>query len=376
MAKKIIIKRKDKILHQNIFLQLLDDFVKDTSTGKRLKKNGQRISTNTVDTYIYFRKVIYSFADQSSFELKLYLVNNLTQREKEQAANYWRKFYKSFTDFMYNKMGAYDNYVGHNIKRLRVFLNYINNNRHIEIGNYHKSFYAPYEEIDIITINHNQLNYIIFNENFQKDACENELEKIKDIFVFGCTVALRVSDLLNLTEKNLIIQQDKYYLIVKSQKTKTKTSIKLPNYAIDIIKKYSGHQKTLLPSISLGYLDLQLKKLGKLLPDNFERIKTRERRGKPVIIYKNKKRKTHYKLSDHITTHTMRRTAITNMLNLGMPEYLVRKISGHAANSREFFRYVELSQSFMDNETDLFFEKIINYPNEKNKENIQIPTLF
>ena len=108
----------------------------------------------------------------------------------------------------------------------------------------------------------------------------------------------------------------------------------------------------------MGYLDLQVKKLGKLLPDDFELIKTREKRGKQVIIYKDPQRKIHYKLSDHITTHTMRRTAITNMLNLGMPEYMVRKISGHAANSREFFRYVELSQSYMDKETDNFFDKI------------------
>ena len=54
----------------------------------------------------------------------------------------------------------------------------------------------------------------------------------------------------------------------------------------------------------------------------------------------------------------MRRTAITTMLCLGMPEHLVRKISGHAANSKEFFRYVLLSQSFIDQETDLMFEKL------------------
>jgi intergrase/recombinase len=56
----------------------------------------------------------------------------------------------------------------------------------------------------------------------------------------------------------------------------------------------------------------------------------------------------------------MRRTAITNMLCLGMPEHLVRKISGHAANSKEFYRYVQLSQSFIDNETDQFFERVKN----------------
>jgi hypothetical protein len=54
----------------------------------------------------------------------------------------------------------------------------------------------------------------------------------------------------------------------------------------------------------------------------------------------------------------MRRTAITTMLSLGMPEHLVRKISGHSANSKEFFRYVALSQLYVDAETEIMFEKL------------------
>jgi hypothetical protein len=46
------------------------------------------------------------------------------------------------------------------------------------------------------------------------------------------------------------------------------------------------------------------------------------------------------------------------MLNLGMPEHIVRKISGHAPNSREFYRYVQMSQSLIDQESDKVFKKI------------------
>lgn len=35
----------------------------------------------------------------------------------------------------------------------------------------------------------------------------------------------------------------------------------------------------------------------------------------------------------------MRRSAITVMLGLGVPEQVVRKISGHAPGSKEFFKY-------------------------------------
>jgi len=48
----------------------------------------------------------------------------------------------------------------------------------------------------------------------------------------------------------------------------------------------------------------------------------------------------------------MRRTAITNLLSMGMPETMVRKLSGHSANSKEFYRYVEYAQYAIDQEID------------------------
>jgi len=48
----------------------------------------------------------------------------------------------------------------------------------------------------------------------------------------------------------------------------------------------------------------------------------------------------------------MRRTAITTMLILGMPEHVVRKISGHAADGKAFYRYVNFVQSYLDTEID------------------------
>jgi intergrase/recombinase len=60
----------------------------------------------------------------------------------------------------------------------------------------------------------------------------------------------------------------------------------------------------------------------------------------------------------------MRKTAISTMLSLGMPEHIVRKISGHAANSKEFFRYVKMAQNVIDKEADKVFDQIRNYNQE------------
>ena len=48
------------------------------------------------------------------------------------------------------------------------------------------------------------------------------------------------------------------------------------------------------------------------------------------------------------------------MLALGFSEHIVRKISSHAANSKEFFRYVKMAKNVIDQEADKVFEQIKN----------------
>jgi hypothetical protein len=54
----------------------------------------------------------------------------------------------------------------------------------------------------------------------------------------------------------------------------------------------------------------------------------------------------------------MRRTAISTLLNLGVDENYVRKISGHSAGSKEFYKYVKYGQKQMDDAVAIAFEKL------------------
>jgi hypothetical protein len=68
----------------------------------------------------------------------------------------------------------------------------------------------------------------------------------------------------------------------------------------------------------------------------------------------------------------MRRTAITNLLVLGMPELIVRQISGHAPGSKAFYLYVSFAQRYIDDAIDkvnLAMNALIN--EEKSKPNPQ-----
>jgi len=206
MAHKLTITRKDKFLEESVVVKLLDDFINESYSGKRLKKNGTRISKKTVRNYEYFKNVFLDFLEYSTFEFKIYIFNNLTQSQKEKAGNYHKKFYKKFTSYLYTKKKYFDNYVGFIVKLLRSFFNYLKLERNVDTGEYHRKFFVPVEDIQIVALNSDQLRYILSDEAFNDKLKENNLILVRDVFIFGCTVALRVSDLLSLTKKNLLVQ--------------------------------------------------------------------------------------------------------------------------------------------------------------------------
>jgi integrase len=358
---KINITRKTKELDQEVFFMLYDEFVRKSSLGIRRKKDGSRLSEATVANYITLKNSLQKFCERKNFKIRLFIDCNLTQTEREKAVKYWMKFYDKFTSFHYLELGNFDNVVGFYIKIFKVFMNYLIAEKHLMVGQYHKQFYCEKQEIPVVVLSTVQLNYLIHNKAFNNSLSE-KLRMIRDIFVFGCCVALRISDLLAVTDKNIEKQNNRYYLKTKSKKTGVYTSVLLPDYAVKIVKRYGSKKdktyNTLFPPISTTSFNRQLKVMANSIPDNREVKKIREQRGKQVVVYKCPEKKIHYTLSDLITAHTMRRTAITNMLSLGMPENVVRKISGHSPNSKEFFRYVEFSQSTLDAETEKYHIKM------------------
>lgn len=341
------------------FFELFDKFISDSKRGKRIQKNGKELSESTVESYSGMRKLLTDFICEKEFVLRIRPANKLHQRELNTEKNYWKKFYKKFTDYLYDDLDLYDNYVSTRIKILRTFFNYLNTELLINTGGFHKLFYARSEAIQIVVLSPERLNYLITSKELEEQLSPR-LKHIKDIFVFGCTVALRISDLMKLTPNNLEWINDEVYLNVQSKKTSTFTRVLLPRYAITITGKYNLRKKKrmLLPYYDKVYLNLYIKKLLEIAGFTETLERTRQKRGQTMIVYKTKEKKIHYRFCDMCTTHTMRRTAITTMLSLGMKEDMVRKISGHAPTSIEFYRYVNYAQAYLDCEIKKVHEKL------------------
>ncbi len=347
-----------RILKKELLLVTeFERFIKESRSGKRLQPNGKRISAGTIENYHFTLRLIQKFCDEKGIILRIKPTRWLSSREIEAEKNYWKKFYRKFTCYLYDECGYFDNYAGQTIKNIKTFFNYMNKDRAVGAGDFHKQFYIQKEEITIFPLMPEELNFLTYNQAFE-ESLTPRMKEVKDFFVFGCTVALRFSDLSALQKTNVRHINGQFYLAVRSVKTSVDTLIKLPLFAVEIIQKYKKLKKRLLPPFNKTNMNKYIKLL--LEQANFTQTVhiTRSRRGETIELKRQDVTKRSYRFCDVASTHTMRRTAITTMLSLGVPEQVVRKISGHAPNSKEFYRYAFWAQTYQDQETERMFEKL------------------
>ena len=136
----------------------------------------------------------------------------------------------------------------------------------------------------------------------KKEFPVKRLEVVRDIFIFSCFTGLAYVDVSNLTKKNLVVLDDKLWIMTKRQKTDVPSNILLLDIAHSIIKKYDGVDKNgrLLPIMSNQRTNSYLKEIAALCG-----------------IEKN------------LTFHLARHTFATLALSKGVPVESVSKMLGH-----------------------------------------------
>jgi integrase len=276
--------------------------------------------------------------------------------QKEKA--YWCRFFRNFNSFLLKKKKCYDQYAASVYKIIKSFFNYLNHDKCLPVGQFHKQFKLPSHRYSPIVLAPEQLKFLITDKSFEASLSAS-LKRTKDIFVFGCTVGLRYSDLMRIKWQDIIFTSTGSLIKINTQKTGMEVTIPLPAYSVEIINKYKRKAKPyLLPRLSGTNLNLQVKTLIEKAGWTYFVPKVRHRQG---VAYELKTLKGNcYRFCDHITTHTMRRTAITTLLMLGVPEAMVRRISGHAAGSKEFYKYVAIVQDYLNERVKNAFDQLIN----------------
>lgn len=345
-----------------LLVPLFEQFIKESRNGKRRKHNGERILPQTVENYVNALKLLQEYEKWRQEKVRIVVGIRNDQRRLQQERNYWKDFHRQFSDFLYEQKNCYDNFVGSVFKNLKCLLRYLKQEKYLAIPDCIENFYVRKEEIRVISLLPEQFCFLLLDQAFEEKLSRAQ-KRCKDYFVFGCTAALRYSDLMNLCVRDVEYHGGHHFLVYRSIKTDTPVSVKLPEYAVRIYQQYAARKQPgqkLFPGLSRYNFNKHLRRLGSLAGWTGYIGKYRTRNGRAMEL----KRETGlYRFCDQLSSHTMRRTGITLLLMLGMPEFLVRKVSGHAAHSRSFSRYVHLAQSFISDEITKAHQKLLgHYP--------------
>lgn len=334
------------------FETLFIRFIVSSHTGRHKQLNGRRLRKSVIAKYRDTLHSIVQFKSELNIDLHICDLKKAGKNLLKSEIKRWDRISAKYAKFLFQR-GCFDNYVSSHFKIIKVFFRYLTVEKLIDCTVIINCFKSVKEQIPIIVLEQKHIAFLTGNEKFAA-TLNARFIATKDIFVVGCFVGLRFGDLMNLRPNNIECSSGGNYLRVTSGKTNTETILKLPDYVITIFNKYKKTGK-LLPQISNSQLNKNIKLLCEAAGWTSVIGKSRNQEGIPHTVLKNGKP---YRFCDLITTHTMRRTAITNLLLLGVPELMVRQISGHAPGSKAFYRYVSFAQQYLNSAIDLVHERM------------------
>lgn len=325
-----------------------NDFIRASKRGKRRLSSGSKISPGTIRGYEQTLRVIQEFSLSNSNVPELTHLRSQSPEQMRKQVRIWKKFTKEIRESFYKKEGYSDSYVQLHFKNLKTFLHYMERDKGWRLGPVGSCFNLTPKTMAPVVLSPEQVQYLFFNEEFLKKL-PGSFKRIRIIFLIGCFTGLRFSDLMALRKSNLILTDGKISVRLVTQKTGQVLDIPLPGEAILLLKELKGNRTIyLLPRISSVNFNLKIKKLIEIAGWNYLFPKYQGKAGKLTELKKEGGRS--WCFHEHITAHTMRRTAITTLLRRGVPENIVRAISGHAPGSKEFYKYVSLSKNWMEQE--------------------------
>ncbi len=183
---------------------------------------------------------------------------------------------------------------------------------------------------------------ILYNKEIPED--KKHLERVRDVFCFCCFSSLRYSDVENLKRSSVY----KTHIKVTTIKTDDSLEIDLNDYSRAILEKYKDIEllnNSALPVISNQKMNDYLKDVAAFC--ELDRPITQ-------TYYKGNKRTDEVNpLHKVISSHSGRKTFISNALMLGIPAEVVMKWTGHA-DYKSMKPYIAIADKEKAKQMDLF----------------------
>ncbi|MCD2259586.1 tyrosine-type recombinase/integrase [Psychroserpens luteolus] len=276
----------------NKFFEVYELFLTDKKNDYTEDANSQ----TTIKRYEYNKKLLFDFQQNRNNKIHFNQINKV--------------FYNSFINFCVSNKKHSANTLRRNVGLFKTFLYWALENNHTYKTDFQK-FKAPKpQQTDEIALTLEQVQ-----ELFEYDLSKNErLEKVRDLFVFGCATGMRYSNYSKVQKRDI----QNGIIKVRDEKNNDKTlEVPLNDFSRYVLKKYDYK----LPKISNQKFNDYIKEVFQHL-GYVEEIKKTIKIGKDII-------EQFHPLYERISSHTARRSFITVMKNKKIPDKVIMSYTGH-----------------------------------------------
>ena len=283
-----------KIKIKDDFFRQYDEFIDE----KYNDYTGKGISKSTKTRYEYNKNLLEEFQNYEKIKITL--------------GNFNEKVYNKFLKYCVEIKDHSANTIHRDVGLLKTFLYWALNKKYTYNNDFINFKKPPKFRTDEIALNMEQVE-AIYNHDFSKNR---KLEKVRDLFVFGCTTGMRFGNYNRISKDD--IQND--FIRVIDLKSKSKNlSIPLNSISKAILEKYEYN----LPSLSNQKMNKYIKEVFKELEFD-EEIKKTMKYGDELIEKKSE-------FWERISSHTARRSFITIMKNNKVPDKVIMSYTGHTS---------------------------------------------
>lgn len=294
------------------FKELINSFLKEHK-----KNDGNPLKEVTKLKYLNAYNHLNAYTKSYNIKLEIESINE--------------DFLQGFKEYLTQIKNLTDNTVVKILKAIKTFLRHYSK----------KGIIKNIDLSDVKTISTEGEIYVLpIDKVLELQYADVETEKmrrVRDMFCFMCWTGQRYSDTIKISHNDIVeySNNEKVWKLI-TNKTQERISVPIIQYAEEILDRYKDFE-TPIPIFSNQKINNYLKDLGKLVKFNWPVKISRYYEG---VLHQEQV--PFYKV---LTTHVGRKSYITNSLILGVPERVVKDVSGHK-DEKSFNRYVKLAETY------------------------------
>ena len=185
----------------NSFFVIFDAFIQE-------KKDLGMIEKGTMARYENIKTLLEQFSEAKGYKINFKSIND--------------SFYVKWVSYSREVLKHKDNTLGRNIGFIKTFMNWSLKKKYHTNFEF-KDFKKTSSETDEIALTVEELDHL-YNFDFTQNP---RLERVRDVFVFGCTTGMRYSDYSRINKTNIRNSQ----IFINTKKLKSNLGVPLNKYS-------------------------------------------------------------------------------------------------------------------------------------------------